>query len=559
VAVGAGQEPDTLRFAGFGTEQLFVVVIEVDLFFVPLGFVSRAVAQDDDAAGAKQCRIRVNSSSQLSTHVRIRFLVLRSAGMYRQCNERSWPERRMRRWIFIVWVFLLLYVSVAGAADRLVLLSPHWEGIKYEFERAFKAQYLRDTARTVELEWMDVGGTSEAMRFLRSEFKNKPAGIGIDILFGGGLEPYLALKQENLLESYTLPHELLEKIPPRLGGVPLYDPGHTWYGATLAGFGIVYNRVVLQLIKRPAVATWEGLASPALFGWVGSSDPRKSGSVHMAYEIILQAYGWEKGWRIITGLGANVRNFTDSAGQVPKDVATGEVAYGLAIDFYAWAQVNEAGADKIGFVMPENFTVINPDCIGILKGAPNRGVAEAFIRFVMSAAGQKLWLWARGVPDGPQRFQLNRFSVLPSLYKSSPENTAVKLDPFSWHSDFVFDDRLASARWSVVDDLIGAMVIDSKGLLNEAWSAAIAHGLMEQEWERLAAMPISATEALKIAKTQWKDPAFRNQKLIEWTRFARAKYERRTKPPLMRPEYLSLLGLGLIAFGLVSYSRKRKG
>ena len=51
------------------------------------------------------------------------------------------------------------------------------------------------------------------------------------------------------------------------------------------------------------------------------------------------------------GLGANVRNFTNSASQVPKDVAIGEVAYGLAIDFYAWAQVNEAGADKIGFVM----------------------------------------------------------------------------------------------------------------------------------------------------------------------------------------------------------------
>ena len=104
--------------------------------------------------------------------------------------------------------------------------------------------------RVVELEWMDVGGTSEVLRFLRSEFKNKPQGIGVDIFFGGGLEPYLALKKENLLESYILPRELLEKIPPRLEGVPLYDPDYTWYGATLAGFGIVYNKVVLRLAKR---------------------------------------------------------------------------------------------------------------------------------------------------------------------------------------------------------------------------------------------------------------------------------------------------------------------
>ena len=158
----------------------------------------------------------------------------------------------MPSWVLILWISLLFNVSVAGAADRLVLLSPHWEGIKYEFERAFQAQYLRETGRTVEFEWVDVGGTSEALRFLRSEFKNKPEGIDIDIFFGGGLEPYLALKQQNLLESYMLPQQLLEKIPPRLGGVPLYDPGYTWYGATLAGFGIVYNKVVLRLIKRPS-------------------------------------------------------------------------------------------------------------------------------------------------------------------------------------------------------------------------------------------------------------------------------------------------------------------
>ncbi len=465
----------------------------------------------------------------------------------------------MSSWILILSVSLLFNASVAGATDRLVLLSPHWEGIKNEFERAFKAQYLRETGRVVELEWMDVGGTSEVLRFLRSEFKNKPQGIGVDIFFGGGLEPYLALKKENLLESYILPRELLEKIPPRLEGVPLYDPDYTWYGATLAGFGIVYNKVVLRLAKLPMITTWEGLASPAAFGWVGSADPRKSGSVHMAYEIMLQTYGWEKGWRIITGLGANVRNFTNSAGQVPKDVTIGETAYGLAIDFYAWAQVNEAGADKIGFVMPDNLTVINPDCIGILKGAPNAPVAQAFIRFVMSAAGQKLWLWAKGSVDGPQRFQLNRFSVLPSLYEFSPQSTAVKLNPFSWHSKFTFDDKLASMRWSIVDDLIGTMVIDPKKLLSQAWSAASADGSMEEEQLRLAAMPISEAEALELAKTKWGDPAFRNQKLNEWSAFARAKYQRGIRPSLIRSEWLSLIALLLIAFGLVVYSRSRKG
>jgi ABC-type Fe3+ transport system substrate-binding protein len=473
-------------------------------------------------------------------------------------------SRRVSQKSQILWCGLLLTVWLTHGfpavtfADKLVLISPHWEGIRYEFERAFKARYQKETGRTVDLEWMDVGGSSETLRYLQSEFKNKPAGIGIDILFGGGLEPYLTLKAERLLDAYALPKPLLEKIPPTLAGVPLYDPDHTWYGATLAGFGIVYNKVVLNLTKLPVITTWDDLASSKAFGWVGSSDPRKSGSVHMVYEIILQAYGWDKGWRIITGLGANVRNFTNAASQIPKDVAIGEVAYGLAIDFYAWSQVKEAGADKIGFVMPDNLTIITPDGVGILKGAANPDAAKAFIRFVMSEEGQKLWLLTEKETGGPQRFQLNRFSVLPSLYALSPQGSAVKLNPFSWQSNFVFDPKLSSERWSIVNDLLGALVIDQKHLLTRAWKEALAASSSEREFQRLAAMPISADEALTLAKTKWKDPAFRNQKLNEWIHFARSKYLMGVKPPIIRYEWYSLIAFAFLSLGLVAYSWKRR-
>jgi ABC-type Fe3+ transport system substrate-binding protein len=462
------------------------------------------------------------------------------------------------------FALLLAFLVIPGfpavlSADKLVLISPHWEGIRYEFGRAFKESYQRETGKTVELDWLDVGGSSETLRYLDSEFKNKPGGVGIDIFFGGGYDPYLALKKSNRLEPYVLPERLMEKIPATLTGVPLYDPEHTWYGATLAGFGIVYNKVVLELTKLPVITTWEDLASPRAFGWVGSSDPRKSGSVHMVYEIILQAYGWEKGWKIITALGANVRSFTNSASQIPKDVAIGEVAYGLAIDFYAWAQVKDAGADKIGFVMPHNLTIITPDCIGILKGAPNPDVAKAFIRFVMSEEGQMLWLLIEKAPGGPQRFQLNRFSVLPSLYALPPQNTAVKLNPFSWRSDFAFDPQLSAERWSVVNDLIGALVIDQKHLLTRAWKEALDKGaLSEQEWHRLAAMPVTADEALQMAKTKWQDAEFRNKKLNEWIHFARSKYLMGVTPPIIRTEWYSLIAFTILSIGLVGYGWKKR-
>ena len=476
------------------------------------------------------------------------------------CRRYSTRSRALCRIIFLsAWT--LLNLPSMASADRLVLLSPHWEGIRYEFERAFKMRYQSDTGRSVELDWMDVGGTSETLRYIESEFKNKPKSIGIDILFGGGYDPYLVLKKFQLLEAYPLPKPLLDKIPPQLGGVPLYDPNHTWYGATLAGFGIVYNKAVLQLTKLPVISSWEGLGSPRVFGWVGSSDPRKSGSVHMVYEIILQAYGWEKGWKIITALAANVRSFTNSASQISKDVAIGEVAYGLSIDFYAWAQVKEAGADKIGFVMPDNLTIISPDAIGILKGAPNAEVAQSFIRFVMSEEGQKLWLLVEKAPGGPQKFQLNRFSVLPSLYQLPEQVRAVKLNPFTWQSDFVFDPKLGTVRWSVLNDLIGALVIDQKQLLTRAWKEALDQGkgsMSESAWQRLAAMPISADEALALAKTDWKNPQFRNQKLNEWIDFARSKYRLGVEPSFLRSEWYSLFGFGILALGLVAYGRTKR-
>jgi ABC-type Fe3+ transport system substrate-binding protein len=465
----------------------------------------------------------------------------------------------MRRVLFVIGVtWLSLLLTVAGRADELVLLSPHWEGIKYEFEHAFKRIYTADTGRDVRFTWIDVGGTSEILRFIRSEFANKPDGIGIDVLFGGGLDPFLVLKQQNLLQRYKLPPALLRPIPSQLGGVPLYDADGAWYGATLAGFGILYNRIVLKWMQLPQITTWDELAQPVAFSWVGSADPRKSGSVHMMYEIILQAYGWEKGWEVITGMGANVRQFTNSSAQTPKDTALGEVAYGLSIDFQAWAQINETGGEQLKFVMPPGLTVINPDAIAMLRGAPHRAVAEAFIRFILSAAGQKLWLLRQGTAGGPQQFQLNRFSLLPQLYTTVPPDTlAVQANPFDWRPGFMFDSHLAAARWRLLNDLIGTLIVDQKAALNRAWRVAISNGLSAEERQRLTAMPLSEGEALRLAGTQWHNPEVRNQKRNEWTRFARDKYRADALHPFLRPVWFTLLASACLVGSMLWYLWRR--
>lgn len=224
----------------------------------------------------------------------------------------------------------------AAAARTLKIISPHPENIRQEVEGGFKSWYLATYNEEVALEWPDFGGTSSDQRYIESQFAATPSGIGMDLFYGGGVAPYMSLAQQGYLAPYKLPDNLLNAIPKTIGGIPMYDDQYRWYGAALSGFGIIYNKAVLQRLGFAEPKTWTDLTVPAAKGWIGSADPRNSGSTHAAYEIMLQGYGWQKGWQYLSLIGANVKSFPTSSGDIPKSVSKGDVAYGLAIDYYAW-------------------------------------------------------------------------------------------------------------------------------------------------------------------------------------------------------------------------------
>ena len=405
----------------------------------------------------------------------------------------------------------------------LTILSPHWEGIRTEFGRAFAEWHERERGQRVRVEWLNIGGTSKCVRYVKSEFSRRPEGIDVDLFFGGGVDPFIELKAAKQSVPYRLPDALLAKLPTRAAGQPLYDPEFHWYGTALAGFGIVYNKVVCERMHLPTPASWADLADPKLYQWVEAGDLRKSGAAHMVYEIILQACGWEQGLSIITRMGGNCRRITDSGSDVPKDVAVGEVACGMCIDFYAWAQVARAGADKIGFVLPEGQTIVNPDSIAILKGAPQLELAKEFIRFTLSHAGQKLWMLPKGEAGGPVEFTLGRMSVIPSVYEALAGGGAVQINPFQWESDLEYDSKRGGMRWGVLNDLVGALMIETHGELKEAWRAIIDAGMPEPAIKKLTELPVTEAEIMALAK-RWKDQQLRNDKIREWIEFGRAKY-----------------------------------
>jgi len=422
-------------------------------------------------------------------------------------------------------------VQAEGEAARLpvktlVIVTPHAEGIKTEFARAF-AQWTAETRGFVtEIEWLDPGGTTTAIKWVEDQFESNPGGIQVDIFFGGGSDPFLRFSRLGLLHKCHLPPEVLAPIPQSHAGTEIYDPEQLWFGACLSGFGIIYNKPVLGFLKLPEPREWADLGEPGFFSWVGAADPRQSGSMHMAFEIILQAYGWDEGWRQLMRICANCRGFSRGAGDVPLDVAAGEAACGMAIDTYGLRAVAEAGEDRMAFRLPEALTVVNPDGIGVLKGAPEVEVAELFVQFVLSERGQRLWMQRAGTPGGPQQHSLYRLPVIPGLVQRYSQYAAVRMDPFEFKTGVEFDLEKKNGRWGILNALIGACIIDVHDDLADAWRA-LNH--LPPDHPRLRALlepPVGEEELLRMAEHGWQDAAFRADTVAGWAAEAGKRYRR---------------------------------
>lgn len=386
-----------------------------------------------------------------------------------------------------------------------------------------------------DLVWLDVGGgTSAIARYVSARYETVPdgQGIGIDVLFGGGTDIYLRFAGQGLLDKVKISRPILARIPTDLNGVPLYDAEGRWYGAMLSSFGILYNRWVLERIGQPEPRRWEDLGRPELRTWVSAGDPRLSGSVHMVYEIILQGQGWEQGFRLLLRLGANTLSFIGDSGTLTRMVTNGEVATAGNVDANAFIALARQ-PDLIGYHLPEGETIINPDAIAVLRGAPHPGLARAFVEFVLSDAGQRLFLLLPGQPGGPRSHPLCRLSIVPELYDRYPpsECSVGDANPFAVHNVLPYNSQQGNRRWNALNDLLGAVIVDAHSELAAAWSAVLHSPLPEEQRrhleEELFRPFCTEAELADHARRIVQDgPRARAETLNHWSEQARARYLR---------------------------------
>ena len=181
--------------------------------------------------------------------------------------------------------------------------------------------------------------------------------------------------------------------------LPLKDDKKFWVGTTLEPYGLIYQPKLLQRLGV-TIKDWDDLLNPKLKGQISQCTPDRSSSSHATYEVILAMYGWEKGWDWLKKLATNTGIFAARSRDVPNVVAKGEFAVGFAVPSYmAFAEV--LGGYDVNFVYPKN-AYVTPEPMAVLKGAPHPKAGHAFIEFLLTEEGQKIFMETRTFPDLPQ-------------------------------------------------------------------------------------------------------------------------------------------------------------
>lgn len=387
-----------------------------------------------------------------------------------------------------------------AADDRLVILTPHNESIRREIGEAFAAWWRTTRGRSVFVDWRTPGGMSEIRMVLDSGFhaaeETGREGIGVDLLFGGGMPDFSGQAKLGRLAALEVFQEYPDwfgegnPVPQRFTGELYFNDDKTWLGICLSQFGICYHPAFLDRLGIAAPKTWRDLTDSRYHGSLAMADPTKSGSVARAFELIVQSEilrelqehpgepreatlqrGWAKGLQLIMMLSANARYFTDSASKIPQEVGQGNSAAGMCIDFYGRSFAETLGTDALGkpslvWTAPAQGTTLSADPIAVLKGAPHPEIAQAFVTFLLSPEAQRIWMLPSGEKGGPVARTLHRLPIRRDVYQDEQ-------NPYLGNANLAYQPALTGKAFHTLRQIVKVMCIDSHEELKSAWSAVI--------------------------------------------------------------------------------------
>ena len=349
----------------------------------------------------------------------------------------------------------------------------------------------------------------------------------VDVFWASAPDAFEVLKGKGLLQKHK-PNA--EGIPDKIGSYPINDPENFYSGFAASGYGIMWNDRYAKANKLPEPKDWQDLAKPVYFDHVAMAAPSRSGTTHLTIETILQGEGWEKGWRTLKEVSGNFRQITERSFGVPEAVNSGQVGFGIVIDFFAFS--SQASGFPVKFVYPTVTTIV-PANVAVVANAPNKAGAEAFVDYLVSPAGQEVLLEP----------SIRRLPVNPAVYAKAPADYPNPFKDPSLGARVKFDVEVSEKRTNVVDVLYDQTVTFQLDALKAATKAihdaeaavakkdsAEAKALVKEARDLVAAMPVTEQQAaspeIAGAFTGGKEKGARQAELEQqWAAFAKERYQ----------------------------------
>jgi iron(III) transport system substrate-binding protein len=349
--------------------------------------------------------------------------------------------------IFAVLAVALLLVPTfavqAQAAEKIGWVGPVYKELSASLTKGFKAYYKRTYGKDIEITFVRPGGWPVCVDKVRI-WGGKP---DADIFLGAGAPAHEVLKKDGLLVPYRPKN--WDKVPAEWHGMKVKDKDDYWTCFAPWIVTNLYNEKILKKLRLPPPKTWNDLLNPIYRGNIVHTLPYASGTMHETVEILMQAFGEEEAWRYLRLLAAQLSRFSTGSTDTTNLVKRGEVPIGVA-----QPQMNAMAARKDGYpvkdLLPEK-TILVPEAVALLKGAPNEKNGKIFLDWLYSDDGQKHVLEGRYFASNKDI----KFSVWEKegVEMAKHAQKALGVDSF-WALDVGFieyDLDLATKRWDEVN------------------------------------------------------------------------------------------------------------
>ncbi|MDG6998173.1 MAG: extracellular solute-binding protein [Nitrososphaerota archaeon] len=202
---------------------------------------------------------------------------------------------------------------------------------------------------------------------------------------------FVALENASAIQAWYNPAEAMMGYPSSV-----LDPTNYTHPFDLNQYFLIYNT---NLVKNTSVLpkTWTDIANPIWKGKLAIDDPSRLSATGGLFAMLKQNMSSTDWTNFLKSVAANQPYIVSSSGGVYNDVSSGQAAIGIGATTDLVAGLSKGAPVGYEWLNP---VPIQPTPVGISKGAPDPYMAELFVEWVTSWAGQ----YAIGQSSRPPAF-----------------------------------------------------------------------------------------------------------------------------------------------------------